>query len=230
MPKETPFTAVSQKLLDAWITSDPAQPAEPRRIYDGVQSLLSIKMRLTVFWIDGDDPLRWRMTPIRHSGFTSTLFDINHAFRDQLIGEFKDQTYMADSVIPRLRQVVGNQQPSIELVKTKLFGIHLGYDRILLPQRSTKRPNWVISSSCARFLLDAPKTFGHFEVDDEAVVQLLMEGRTAKEIAQQLGLSHRTVEHRLDRLKDRFGARNLVHLVVMLLGNQVNGNDASGPT
>lgn len=230
MPKETPFTVVSQKMLDAWIATDPTQPVEPDRVYDGVQSLLSIKMRLTVFWIEGNDPLRWRMSPIRHSGFTTTLFDLNHLFRDQLIGEFKDQTYMADSVIPRLRRVIENQQPAIELVKTKLFGVHLGYDRILLPQRSTTQPKWVISSSCARFLLDAPKVFGRFEVEDEAIVQLLMEGRTAKEIALQLGLSHRTVEHRLDRLKDRFGARNLVHLVVMLLGNQVNTADKGGAT
>ncbi|MDH4442653.1 MAG: helix-turn-helix transcriptional regulator [Rhizobium sp.] len=230
MPKETPFTAVSQKMLDAWIASDPAHPVEPARIYDGVQSLLSIKMRLTVFRIQGNDPLQWRMTPIRHSGFTTTLFDLNHAFRDQLIGEFKDQSYMATSVVPRLCQVVENQQPSIELVKTKLFGINLGYDRILLPQRTTGRPQWVISSSYARFLLDTPKRFGAFNVDDEAVVQLLMEGRTAKEIAVQLGLSHRTIEHRLDRLKERFGARNLIHLVVMLLGTQVTQNDGRDVT
>lgn len=230
MPKETPFAAVSRKMLDAWIATDAETPAEPQLIYDGAKSLLSIKMRLTVFWIEGTDPLRWRMTPIRHSGFTTSLFDLNHVFRDQLIGEFADQTYMADTVIPRLRQVIDNQQPSIELVKTKLFGINLGYDRILLPQRTTGRSQWVISSSYARFLLDAPKRFASFEVDDEAVVQLLMEGLTAKEIAVRLGLSHRTIEHRLDRLKERFGAKNLVHLVVLLLGNQVNGNEGSGPT
>lgn len=222
MLKDKPFTAITQKMLDAWIETDPNEPAEPQTVYAGALDFLSIKMRLTVFRIDGDDPLKWQMTPVRHSGFTSSLINVNKLFEDQRIGDFKDQTYMAEAVIPRLNQVITNQQPSMELVKTRIFGINLGYDRILIPQRTNGRPEWVISSSYARFLLDAPKSHNKFDIDDEAVVQLLLEGCTAKEIASQLGLSHRTVEHRLDRLKTRFGARNLVHLVVMLLGGHVN--------
>lgn len=224
MSKETPFSVVTQRMLDAWIETDPLQPARADHVYKGVLALLSIKMRLTVFHIGGDDPLRWRMVPIRHSGFTSSLLNVNQIFKEQSIGEFKDQAYMAEAVIPRLRQVVENQQPSMELVKTKIFGINLGYDRMLIPQRTTGCPAWVISSSYARFLLDTPRNYGKFDVDDEAVVQLLLEGCTAKEIAVQLGISNRTVEHRLERLKERFGARNTVHLVVMLLGGHVNRN------
>ena len=215
-------------MLDAWIETSPTQPTEPSQVYSSVLDLLSIKMRLTVFQIGGDDPLKWRMTPIRHSGFTSSLLNVNQIFKEQDIGDFKDQAYMAEAVIPRLRQVVENQQPSMELVKTKIFGINLGYDRILIPQRTTGRPAWVISSSYARFLLDTPRNYGKFDVDDEAVVQLLLEGCTAKEIASQLGLSYRTVEHRLERLKDRFGARNNVHLAVMLLGGHVNRGVPAG--
>ncbi len=222
MAKSNLFNTVAQKMLDAWIETDPAEPVEPLQVYAGVLDLLSIKMRLTVIKVSGADPLEWHMTAVRHSGFTSSLFNVNKIFEDQRIGDFKDQTYMANAVIPRLKQVIENQQPSIELVKTQLFGINLGYDRILIPQRTTGRPQWVISSSYARFLLDTPKTYGNFDVDEEAVVQLLLEGCTAKEIAAQLGLSNRTVEHRLDKLKSRFGARNLVHLVVMLLGGHLN--------
>ena len=229
MIKEAPFSAVMRMMLDRWIVTDPGIPSSPDIVYQDVLSMLSIKMRLTVFRIVGDDPLKWQMTPIRHSGFTSSLININKAFEDQRIGDFKDQAYMAEAVIPRLLQVIDNQQPSMELVKTRLFGINLGYDRILIPQRTTGRPAWVISSSYARFLLDAPKQYGAFEVDDEAVVQLLLEGCTAKEIAAQLGLSHRTVEHRLERLKTRFSARNLVHLVVMLLGGHVSGDEGERP-
>ncbi|MCK8781467.1 helix-turn-helix transcriptional regulator [Rhizobium sp. NTR19] len=222
MAKSNLFNTVAQKMLDAWIETDPAEPVEPLQVYAGVLDLLSIKMRLTVITVNGADPLEWHMKAVRHSGFTSSLFNVNKIFEDQRIGDFKDQTYMANAVIPRLKQVIENQQPSIELVKTQLFGINLGYDRILIPQRTTGRPQWVISSSYARFLLDTPKTYGKFDVDEEAVVQLLLEGCTAKEIAAQLGLSNRTVEHRLDKLKTRFGARNLVHLVVMLLGGHLN--------
>ena len=89
--------------------------------------------------------------------------------------------------------------------------------RILLPQKNNKGSEWIISSSCARFLLTRPRQEANLEVEDEAITQLLIEGATAKEIASALGFSHRTVEHRLSRMKDRMGARNTVHLVAMLM-------------
>lgn len=217
MAKETPFSAVTRKMLDNWLQTDPEQPTSPDIVYRDILDMLSIKMRLTVFTVDGDDPKRWFMKAIRHSGFTSRILNINKIFADAYIGDFKDQRYMEEAVIPRLLQVLDSQQPSMELVKTRLFGVNLGYDRILLPQRNARRPEWIISSSYAQFLLSPPQRRETLDVGDEAIVQLLIEGATAKEIAVSLGVSHRTVEHRLERMKERYGARNTVHLVAMLI-------------
>lgn len=221
MAKETPFSAVTRKMLDNWLVTDPEQPASPDTVYRDILDMLSIKMRLTVFTIDGDDPKRWFMKAIRHSGFTSRILNINKIFADAYIGDFKDQRYMEEAVIPRLSQVRDSQQPSMELVKTRLFGVNLGYDRILLPQRNVDRPQWIISSSYAQFLLSPPQRHEKLDVGDEAIVQLLIEGATAKEIAVSLDVSHRTVEHRLERMKERYGARNTVHLVAMLIATHL---------
>ena len=209
-------------MLDNWLLTDPGTPAQPETIYRNILDMLSIKMRLTVFVVDGEDPKRWFMKAIRHSGFTSRILNINQIFADTRVGDFKDQTYMEDAVIPRLRQVLSNQQPSMELVKTRLFGINLGYDRILLPQRNAGRPEWIISSSYAQFLLSPPHRHETLDVADEAIVQLLVEGATAKEIASSLNVSHRTVEHRLERMKERYGAKNTVHLVAMLISTHLD--------
>lgn len=56
---------------------------------------------------------------------------------------------------------------------------------------------------------------------DDSIIQLLIEGQTAKEIAGLLDLSPRTIEHRIDRLKTPLEARNLVHLVAKLVATQV---------
>ncbi|MGN7807737.1 helix-turn-helix transcriptional regulator [Ensifer sp. 22521] len=221
MAKETPFSAVTRKMLDNWLLTDPEQPASPDTVYRDILDMLSIKMRLTVFTIDGDDPKRWFMKAIRHSGFTSRILNINKIFADAYIGDFKDQRYMEEAVIPRLSQVRDSQQPSMELVKTRLFGVNLGYDRILLPQRNVDRPRWIISTSYAQFLLSPPQRHEKLDVGDEAIVQLLIEGATAKEIAVSLDVSHRTVEHRLERMKERYGARNTVHLVAMLIATHL---------
>lgn len=222
MPSDTPFNAVVRVMLDRWLATSADKPVDPELIYGPILGLLSIKMRLTVFRIEGDDPLQWQMKAIRHSGFTSRILNINQLFADCRIGEFKDRRYMEEAVIPRLREVVATQQPRSELVKTKLLGVSLGYDRFLLPQKNAQGPTWIISSSYARFLLNTPKQQENLESADEAITQLLIEGATAKEIAVALGLSHRTVEHRLSRLKERMGARNTVHLVAMLMAVQLD--------
>lgn len=222
MPSETPFAAVTRVMLDRWLVTSPDKPVEPELIFAPALDLLSIKMRLTVLRLNGDDPLMWEMKAIRHSGFTSRVLNINQLFADCRIGEFKDRRYMEEAVIPRLKEVISTQQPRIELVKTKLLGLSLGYDRILLPQKNVGKPEWIISSSYARFLLTRPRQEENLDVADEAITQLLIEGATAKEIATALGLSHRTVEHRLSRMKDRMGARNTVHLVAMLVATHLD--------
>ncbi len=228
MAKDTPFNAVTRVMLDAWLQTSPENPAAAEAVYREVLSMLSIKMRLTVFSINGDDPMRWHMKAIRHSGFTSRVLNINKIFADCHIGDFKDQSYMQQSVIPRLQQVLASQQPSMELVKTRLYGVNLGYDRILLPQKNTGRPQWIISSSYAQFLLSPPERRETMDVGDEAIIQLLIEGATAKEIAVTLGLSFRTVEHRLERMKKRYGAKNTVHLVAMLLATHLDRATTAG--
>ncbi|SDA97515.1 regulatory protein, luxR family [Sinorhizobium sp. NFACC03] len=229
MARETPFSAVARKMLDNWLQTHPEQPTSPEIVYRDIVDMLSIKMRLTVFTVEGNDPKRWFMKAIRHSGFTSRILNINKIFSDAYIGDFKDQSYMGEAVIPRLQQVVSSQQPSMELVKTRLFGVNVGYDRILLPQRNIDRPKWIISSSYAQFLLSPPRRLEQMDVADEAIIQLLVEGATAKEIAAALSISHRTVEHRLERMKERFGARNTVHLVAMLIATHIERGHSIAP-
>ncbi|GEC30921.1 hypothetical protein N181_04930 [Sinorhizobium fredii USDA 205] len=222
MARETPFAVVTRRLLDAWIQTTPAQPAAAEDVYRGVLDLLSIKMRLTLITVEGDDPLRWHMKAIRHSRFASRVLNINKIFADCRLGDFKDQSFMRGAVIPRLQEVLVSQQPVTELVKTRLMGVNLGYDRILLPQKNAGRPKWIISSSCAQFMLSPPQRRETLDVADEAIIQLLVEGATAKETAATLGISHRTVEHRLERMKQRYGARNVVHLVSMLIATHLD--------
>lgn len=48
---------------------------------------------------------------------------------------------------------------------------------------------------------------------------LLIRGKTAKEIARILGLSHRTIEHRIERMKLKFEASNKSQLIEILLSH-----------
>lgn len=48
-------------------------------------------------------------------------------------------------------------------------------------------------------------------------ISYLAAGYGAKEIAREFNLSPRTVEHRIETLKRRLGARNVTHLIAMVL-------------
>ena len=49
---------------------------------------------------------------------------------------------------------------------------------------------------------------------------LLLRGKTAKEIGRILGLSHRTIEHRIERMKLKLEADNKSHLIEILLSHK----------
>lgn len=217
MSKDTSFHTVTQTLLDAWLRTSPEAPATPEDVYRDALDLLTIKMRLTTVVLDGEDPLGWSLQVVRPSGFASRILNINQLFKDQRIGEFKDRSYMETAVIPRYREVIASQKPSMEMVKTRLLGVNIAYERVILPQKTTERPAWLLTVTNGRFMFNAPERQSRLDVTDEAVIQLLTEGATAKQIAAELGISHRTVEHRLERMKERYGAKNTVHLAAMLV-------------
>lgn len=47
---------------------------------------------------------------------------------------------------------------------------------------------------------------------DVAILKLLSEGKTAREISEQVNLAERTVKDRLEKLRDGMGARNSTEL------------------
>lgn len=53
---------------------------------------------------------------------------------------------------------------------------------------------------------------------ERQIAMLLTEGKTSKEIARDLEISHRTVESHRSRMIDKFGARNSADLVARLAG------------
>lgn len=48
-------------------------------------------------------------------------------------------------------------------------------------------------------------------------IEHLLKGQTAREIANQLNLSHRTIEHYIELLKIKFDCRNKVQLVCRII-------------
>jgi DNA-binding CsgD family transcriptional regulator len=134
---------------------------------------------------------------------------------------FPDQEYLKHIAIPALTEVLAQKRPSLSKGSTVFGGWRIVYERLLVPQKSgARRSEWCITFSRIDLLL--PEVSG-FKTDgiDLSILQLLTEGAAQKEIGLRLELSPRTIEHRIERLKARIGAKNLQHLVALWIASRL---------
>lgn len=192
-------------------------PCLPSDVYSGMLSSLTIRMRLSVIEIVSDEPREWLLRPVHQTGILSRILDLDSLFGEGRLGEIKDQTYVERSVLPAYAQAIRAAQPLIDSVETKLLGVRVIYDRIILPQKSGTRPQWLVVCTNGRFMAETSMNSLEIDTTDQAILMALIEGMTSKEIAAVVGLSHRTVEHRLERIKKQVGARSLPHLAALFV-------------
>jgi len=211
------FTFLCQKLIDAWLFTDARTPAAPEEIYSGIISSLTIRMRLAVIDLRSDEPKNWVLRPVRQTRIRSRVIDLNSLFGGGRLGDIKDQAYIESSVLPAYARTIRAKQPSIDAVETRLVGVRVIYDRIILPQKAEVRPQWLVVCTHGRFMAGAPESSLEIDATDESILTALMQGMTVKEIGADIALSPRTVEHRLERVKRQMGARSLPHLAALLV-------------
>lgn len=215
------FNILSRALIDTWLTS--SNTTSPTEIYSEVAGKLTPKMALFAMRTEACDPYDWHLRRIRNFSFRSSLLaQLAPAFADTALRNL-DRDFVDRMMIPAYSRAVMLRRPTKEMVRSQIGTIQVGYERLILPQKTAERPDWCISLVAARYLL--PKMLeAKTDAIDENVIQLLIEGHATKEIADWLNLSPRTIEHRLSRLKDRFEAENLVHLVAKIVAAQVSDN------
>lgn len=211
------FNTICQKLIDAWVATRPEVVSVPEDIYHSVVSILPTRARLTVFYTSDPSPKEWILSTVKHSRITARILNLDTIFAGGKLGELRDQTYVEEAVLPQYLRAMERKQPTLDSVVTKILGVRVTYDRIILPQKTPGRPEWLVVCTYGKFMAKVPATQLDLDPTDEAIVLALIDGKTSKEIALEVGLSHRTVEHRLDRMKKQIGARSLPHLSALFV-------------
>lgn len=214
------FQDCSADLLDAWLK----QTAEDRADPDALAAVLEgrLKSNMILSWTDtsSDNPMDFHVTFLHRFSLPSKILSIGDPQRDQKFSEFRDQDYLHSSVIPVYRSVIETRKPHLDQVSAKLLGFRILYDRVIVPEpRKEGRARWCMSLTETRFALPVPLRDPQLDHEDVKVLQLLREGDSAKEIAEKSGFSRRTIEGRIERLKRRFGARNIAHLISMSISH-----------
>ncbi|WP_417693040.1 helix-turn-helix transcriptional regulator [Roseibium sp.] len=141
------------------------------------------------------------------------------------MGDHPDQAYVEANVFPAFMEARDTGHPVIDCVSAKAVDRYYIYDRVILPQKCSapQRALWLVAIVWPRLILPIPEIRPQLTEAEADILKCLMMGEQPKEIAPQLNLSRRAIEHRIQSLKAKYGARNVTHLVALAITNELVG-------
>ncbi|WP_137155389.1 helix-turn-helix transcriptional regulator [Rhizobium sp. FKL33] len=216
MIRDAFFRDISRRLMDRWVEIHSSEDEGPDSLLFGIDAHMTLKMRLFVLTMEATEPLDWHIGMIWGAGPFSSI--LREADFPQLgpLRAFEDHVFLREHLLPSLEKSGKNKQPIIENQTAILRGFRVSLDRIILPKKSTSAPAWTVCLENIRSIRQPAPQVDNLSVEESIISQMLREGLTAKEIAREMDVSHRTVEHRISQLKERYKARNVAHLTAIL--------------
>lgn len=215
------FEEIAKKCIEIWNGQKADTPAVVTDLYRHVGSELGPFMRMGYIDVRADDHQEWHFHTIHEMDNVSAFHSAELICVDKPIKDIANRDYADNHLIPRLERVLSTQKPSAAFMKSAVGDSIIGFESLYLPQKTLTTPEWVIFISNMRFALKEIE-LTKLDKTDAAIIQLLTDGETAKEIAITLKINHRTIEYRIARLKTLLGAKNTIQLVALLIGNQMS--------
>lgn len=207
--------------MDAWISAG-ADVDGADIICGNVLDYIAPDMIFTITRTAATDPLDWTLSLVRGYQVPSDLADILPVGRDLPFHSLADRNFTLGTMVAGRQRAIAQARPEIDSVDTCLSDARMFGDRIILPSRNAGRHrSWCVSLVRIRCLLPMAKTTHEPDAAELAILQLLREGFTAREVGVRIGLSPRTVEHKLEKLKAAFGARSVAHLATLSIASAI---------
>ncbi|MBD8891092.1 helix-turn-helix transcriptional regulator [Roseibium litorale] len=217
----SPFETLTRNALGIWSDtsagSSPLSDANrflPLTTGNGI-NLHSIDMHC-------DDPGDFSLVPV----VEQTSLKRNGVTR---LRDYSDQSFIRKHVADPFAATRDSCQPIVETVQARMIDQYIIYDRLILPRKvTTGRAAWAVSIVLPRLILPAVSPSRRVTCRENDVLDRLMLGRTAKQIAAELGLSQRTVEHRIQDLKLKYRADTTPHLIALAIGSRLSEQGQNG--
>lgn len=137
------------------------------------------------------------------------------------LGEYADQNFIKKHVCGQYYKTAKTGIVQFESIKTTVQDVYAVFDRLLLPVGHSGTQ--LLSVVKTRLVVDGvTESRMALTSREREIVSLLASGLTSKEAAVRLDISPRTIEHRIEALKARVGARNVTHLVALIMSAEMN--------
>lgn len=177
------------------------------RALSGVVDRVGDRSNVFLFDLTDENPLNF--------GLYATVQNVDLQAVITTLRDYPDRRYVEEKVVPNYLAVKQRTDVSLDRVTSVIQDYVATYDRAIIPIRFKNGSILSLSMTETRLLV------GHVDLEEKLterqklVLSLLAEGCSAKQIAIEIGLSNRTVEHHLEAIKKNMGARNVAHAVSM---------------
>ena len=168
-------------------------------------------MVLAIIELTGSKPQDWGLRFSRIYGIPTTLFDAEGIQRPRPLSRISDWGAVEHYLVNPCRSTVANGRPEFGRFNECIRNIRIVCDRLILPDPSGSG-RWCVIFAEVHSITDVGRP-ARFDDIDLSILQLSREGLSARDIGLALGLSSRTVEHRIEKMKARAGVNAIVRLL-----------------
>ncbi|MHA6685357.1 response regulator transcription factor [Mesorhizobium sp. A556] len=199
--------------LNQWENGKPSGRQQLFALAQELQPRCDESTNLYIIDLLPDDPLQF--------GSDALVENVDMRGLRSTLGGYADQQYVKRDVVPHFLDAKESGEMSWLRMKSRIQDQIAVYDRLLLPVAEHKSVRWAISITKTRLLLPAMPKARLLTERQEDILFLLSQGSSSKEIARRFGVSHRTVEHQVDAIKKRLGAKNVAHAVAIAVAQAI---------
>lgn len=202
--------------LDIW-ADDSRRPDTRFEDADRFRHLItSPRMNLQTLDMSGDEPFDFEMNVLIEN------FDQMRA-GTRTLGEYPDQQYVTQHVVQYYLQSRDSCHPRVDRISARMCHQFVIYDRIILPEKTKSgRSRWAVSISLPEINIPAPVEAPTLQTRDQMILERVIHGFTTKEIAFDMEMSPKAVEHRIAALRKMYGAKSLAHLASVAVASALS--------
>lgn len=205
-----------RRALDIWTGDGPA-PSTRFEDAERFRHLVTTpRMNLQTLDMSGDAPFDFEM---------NVLIENFDQMRNgtRTLGEYPDQQYVSEHVVQYYLQTRDSCHPRVDRISARMCHQFVIYDRIILPEKTKSgRSRWAVSISLPEINIPAPVEAPTLQARDQVILERIIHGFTTKEIAFDLTLSPKAVEHRIAALRKMYGAKSLAHLASVAVASALS--------
>ncbi|MBO0128977.1 winged helix-turn-helix transcriptional regulator [Agrobacterium sp. OT33] len=204
------FDELMRRLTDTWL-ENAGKLIGAETLCRSVQGILGINMVLVTVDMQAKVPMDWRLDFISKYMIPTSLLDGEKLQQTQAVRDFPDITAIIDTVTKAFETAAFGGRPSIGKVDQRIRNVRVIGDYIILPDPMGA---WCVALAEIHSLSAIGRNI-RYDDTDLSIIQLLREGLSARDIAQRIELSPRTIEHRIERMKKRAGVKGTPSLLFM---------------